>query len=155
MLKTKLMLLKPNQIRMLSLVMFLVIALLFSSSGAEPVFAQSGGTRGSTTTTYTGGTDDATSAILTFAKNLGNKVNWIVAAFSALIFSVGSVIQGGAANFAQQFGRAGAVSTNVQKLIGGVAVFVLSLFIMPLIGSLFITLADYLKPQDLNTFLPY
>lgn len=99
----------------------LVLLVLLTLCLATPVSAQDPGGRG------------VTQIVAMFTRLAGL---FIQAAYSLMfiVFAVGSVKRGLAAQIALQFGMAGRVSNELLNLLGGVVIFALGLLTLPLVN---------------------
>jgi hypothetical protein len=136
----------------------LVLGMLFSapSGGPPPVaYLLLPGVAVAHAQEGTGGNtgSDAVDTMVAMFKELGNL--FITAAYSLMfiIFAVGMVKSGVAAQAAQQFGVSGRVSMEMLNVIGGIAVFIFGLLTLPLVNLIIDKIQD-LIPSNTDIYVP-
>jgi len=152
----------PSAMRRLSNAMciLMVLGFLFAVVGTAtvPAYAKGGdpGPVGGAPTP--GGTDPVgeggVSTILSMFRKIGDLFISIAYSLMVILFAVGTVKSGLAAQAAQQFGATGRVSLEFMNLATGVVIFVVGLISMPLVQWILKEIGTMINPADLKIQVP-
>lgn len=127
----------------------LILGLLLSAVGVavQPAYAQEGDPGDPIG-------DDGVNRILAMFKKLGDMFIKIAYSLMVILFAVGTVKSGLAAQAAQQFGASGRVSLEFMNLAVGAVIFIVGLLSMPLVLWILSEIGSLIDPSDLKIQAP-
>jgi hypothetical protein len=111
----------------------------------------------STTAAFADGgpvSEGGVSTILSMFRKIGDLFISIAYSLMVILFAVGTVKSGLAAQAAQQFGAAGRVSLEFMNLATGVVIFVVGLISMPLVKWILGEISTMINPADMKITIP-
>ncbi len=151
----------PTAMRRVSNAMciLMIVGFLFAVIGSSTTSAYASGMPSVLNTGGTGGDggpvgEGGVSTILSMFRKIGDLFISIAYSLMVILFAVGTVKSGLAAQAAQQFGAAGRVSLEFMNLATGVVIFVVGLISMPLVKWILGEISTMINPADMKITIP-